>query len=133
MTARPAVLVTDGDQRSALAVVRSLGAAGYPVYVCSSQRRSLAGASRYARAEATVTDPLEDPERCSADIRTLIDRWSIRVLIPMGMPRSSRRCPIARGSRMCWCRSPTDAVRRIADKGAMLEAAAGWGSHRINA
>ena len=45
-----AVLVTDGEQRAALAIVRSLGRAGHDVYVCSSRHRSLAGASRYARA-----------------------------------------------------------------------------------
>src|SRR6185437_8280348 len=80
----PAVLVTDGDQRSALAVVRSLGAAGYPVYVCSSHRRSLAGASRYALGEAMVADSLENPEGAAADIRALIERWRIGALIPIG-------------------------------------------------
>jgi hypothetical protein len=41
------VFVTDGHQRSALALVRSLGRAGIPITVGASQPRSLAGSSRY--------------------------------------------------------------------------------------
>ncbi len=55
----PSILVTDGEQRSALAVVRALGASGYRVFVCSPVRRSLAGGSRYCQGEATVSNPLE--------------------------------------------------------------------------
>ena len=128
MTARPAVLVTDGDQRSALAVVRSLGAAGYPVYVCSSRRRSLAGASRYARAEAMVTDPLEDPEHCAADIRALIDGWRIGVLIPIADASLLATLPDRRRlPNVLVPFADEQAVRRIADKGAVLEAATAVG------
>ena len=38
------VLVTDGEQRAALAVVRSLGRAGHAVHVVSTRDASLAGA-----------------------------------------------------------------------------------------
>lgn len=125
---RPAVLVTDGDQRSALAVVRSLGAAGYPVYVCSSRRRSLAGASRYARAEAMVADALGDPERFAADVRALIDRWSIGVLIPIGDASLLATLPDRTRLPNVLVPFPDErAVRRMADKGAVLEAATAVG------
>lgn len=124
MTALPAVLVTDGDQRAALAVVRSLGAAGYPVYVCAPRRRSLAGASRHARAEALVTDPLEDPQRFAADIRALVARWNIGVLIPIGDAALLAALPDRARLPNVLVPFPDErVVRRIADKAAVLEAA----------
>ena len=128
MSARPAVLVTDGDQRAALAVVRSLGAAGYPVYVCAPRRRSLAGASRHARAEALVADPLDDPQRFAADIRALVARWNIGVLIPIGDAALLATLPDrARLPNVLVPFPDESVVRRIADKAAVLEAAAAVG------
>lgn len=125
MSARPAVLVTDGDQRAALAVVRSLGAAGYPVYVCAPRRRSLAGASQHARAEALVTDPLEDPQRFAADVRALAARWNIGALIPIGDAALLAALPDrARLPNVVIPFPDERVVRRIADKAAVLEAAA---------
>ena len=56
------ILVTDGEERAALATVRSLGRAGYRVLVTSTRGRSLAGASRYASAEYEVPSALADPD-----------------------------------------------------------------------
>ena len=123
-----AVLVTDGDQRSALAVVRSLGAAGYPVYVCASRRRSLAGASRYARADALVADPLDDPQRFAADVRALVARWNIGVLIPISDASLLASLPDrARMPNVLLPFPDERVVRRIADKAAVLEAASSVG------
>jgi ATP-grasp domain-containing protein len=60
--AKPWVLVSDtySQSRSALAAVRALGAAGYPVAVTISGRMSLAAASRFCRRRVSVpvvTDP----------------------------------------------------------------------------
>ena len=57
------VLVTDGEQRSALAAVRSLGLAGYTVCVAARGTVSLAGASRHAAAHVALPDPLVEPLR----------------------------------------------------------------------
>lgn len=65
------ILVTDGEERSALAVVRSLGRAGHEVHVCSAGGRSLAGRSRHARSDHAVPDPLSNPE---AFVRAVADR-----------------------------------------------------------
>lgn len=78
-----AVLVTDGEQRSSLAVVRSLGRAGYRPFVCSSTSTSLAGASRHAREHARVPPPAEDPDAYVDAVIELVDGWGIDVLIPM--------------------------------------------------
>jgi len=80
---RATVLVTDGEQRAALAVVRSLGRAGHTVYVCSSRSGSLAGASRYARGRFVVPSPLTDPEAFAADVIARCEACSADVLLPV--------------------------------------------------
>ncbi len=80
------VLVMDGEQRAALAVVRSLGRAGYVPYVCSGRDRSLAGASRFAHGRAQVPDPLRAPAAFVAAVGRLIRKWGIRALIPIAEP-----------------------------------------------
>jgi predicted ATP-grasp superfamily ATP-dependent carboligase len=77
------VVVLDGSERSALAVVRSLGSAGYAVHVGASAPRSLAGGSRYCLSETTLPHPLSDGSAYAATIRTLIDRTGAGVLIPV--------------------------------------------------
>ena len=76
------VLVTDGEQRAALAVVRSLGRAGHDVFVCSSRDRSLAGASRFAKGQALTPDPLLEAPAYVAAVRELVSRWGITALVP---------------------------------------------------
>jgi predicted ATP-grasp superfamily ATP-dependent carboligase len=55
------ILISDGEQRSALAATRSLGRAGHHVTVLSTERRPLAGASRYCRGSLHHPDPTADP------------------------------------------------------------------------
>ncbi|MDQ6828963.1 MAG: ATP-grasp domain-containing protein [Gemmatimonadota bacterium] len=64
MTAATArtVLVTDGEHRAALAIVRSLGRAGHRVYVGSASPSPLAGASRFARGTLLLPDPMREPD-----------------------------------------------------------------------
>lgn len=80
------VLVTDGEQRSALAVVRSLGRAGCAVHVCSSRRHPLAGASRHTTRTAQVADALDQPQRFATDVAALVDSWDIQVVLPVSEP-----------------------------------------------
>ena len=77
------ILITDGEQRSSLAAVRSLGRAGHHVVVCSTGPRPLAGASRYARAAFQVPDPTVDPPGFSGAVRDLLESEQIDVLLPM--------------------------------------------------
>lgn len=77
------VLITDGEQRAALAAVRSLGRAGHAVFVCSATQRSLAGSSRFARAEARVPDPHRAPDPFMAEVRHLAGRWNVNLVLPI--------------------------------------------------
>jgi predicted ATP-grasp superfamily ATP-dependent carboligase len=77
------VLVTDGDQRSTLAVVRALGAAGVPVTVGECRPRSLAGSSRFAARTVCYPSPHLDPEGFQNFLREESQSGNYRVLLPM--------------------------------------------------
>ncbi|MFQ5529610.1 MAG: ATP-grasp domain-containing protein [Gemmatimonadota bacterium] len=77
------VLITDGEQRAALAIVRSLGLAGAVPYVCSRSGRSLAGASRFAATDIRTIDPLEDPDAFTEALPEILRRHSIDCLLPV--------------------------------------------------
>lgn len=119
-----AVLVTDAEQRAALAAVRSLGRAGHSVCVCSARPRPLAAASRYARADARVPDPLARPEAFVAAVARLVEHRGVDMIMPVAdasltalLPRRDRLpdvivpCP------------PWQTHRRISDKAQVAEAA----------
>lgn len=77
------VLVTDGDLRASLAVVRSLGRAGYRCFVCSSTGHSLAGSSRYAYRDYSVADAALDQDAFADAIVQLVQGDRIQMVIPM--------------------------------------------------
>lgn len=77
------ILITDGEQRSSLAAVRSLGRAGHEVYVCSAHAEPLAGASRFARAVFQVPDPSDDPGGFVTGVDALVADGGIELLLPM--------------------------------------------------
>lgn len=85
-SARDAILVTDGDQRSALATARSLVAAGYEVVVTASRDRSLAGVSRGVRSVVVHSSPLSDPEAYAREIGEVAAGASACLLIPVTDP-----------------------------------------------
>jgi predicted ATP-grasp superfamily ATP-dependent carboligase len=80
------VVVTDGEQRSTLAVVRSLGRIGYRVIVTSRSPRSLAGSSRYAAAVHEVPSALAEPAAFAREIRRITSGASADLLVPMTEP-----------------------------------------------
>jgi len=66
------VFVTDGHERSALAVTRGLGEAGIPVIVGAETDTSLAGASRFCAGKWRYPSPLEDPKNFVSSINQAI-------------------------------------------------------------
>ncbi len=117
------ILVTDGEQRAALAAVRSLGRAGHAVHVCSARRRPLAGASRFARGSAVVPDPLREPDAYAEAVRGLVRLHGVDLLLPMTeasllalLPqRETLGAPIPAGSASDFL--------RLCDKAEVMEAA----------
>lgn len=76
------ILVTDGSQRAALAIVRSLGRAGHNVAVCA-ENASLAGASRWCRREHTTPDPLTAPDAFVERVRAIVATIEADLVIPV--------------------------------------------------
>lgn len=123
---KPAILITDGDQRAALAAVRSLGRAGYRVIVTSPRRRSLAGGSRYAAAEFTVPDALAAADDFVAAIRDIIAKEQVDTLLPIAEPALLALLPVANSLKALGVRLPfadADAFHRICDKAEVANAA----------
>lgn len=77
------VLVTDGDQRSALAATRSLGRAGFRVVVAAPGMKSLAGASRWTHERVPAPNPLHDPAGFADRIAEAAARTGAAVILPM--------------------------------------------------
>jgi predicted ATP-grasp superfamily ATP-dependent carboligase len=80
---RRTVIVTDGEQRAALAAVRSLGAAGYRCIVTSSSRASIAAGSRFAARTVTVPNALERPTHFAEAIVGLVAAERAAVVLPI--------------------------------------------------
>lgn len=80
---RRTVIVTDGEQRAALAVVRSLGAAGYRCVVAASSGGSIAGGSRFCARSVAVPDALQRPDDFADAIVALSAGEYASVVIPI--------------------------------------------------
>jgi predicted ATP-grasp superfamily ATP-dependent carboligase len=77
------VLILDGNQRSALAVTRSLGRRGVPVLVADTTARTLGGMSRYARGSVLYPSPYRYPERFIDVLKSEIVSHGVHVVFPM--------------------------------------------------
>lgn len=120
------ILVTDGDQRPALAITRSLGRRGLFVIVGDERRSSLAAASRYCARQITYPSPYRSPEAFDDFIRELVAREQIDVIVPVTDVTTAaiaRHQDALRG-RTSLCVPAFDAVDFAADKPRLLELAA---------
>ncbi len=115
------VLITDGEQRAALAAVRSLGRAGRRVIVAAARPRSLAGVSRYAARQVHVPDPLTRPGEFVEAIAGVVRQEGVEVLVPIAEP--ALLAVLDRRAAFGSCRIPfpsIDVFRRVSDKAAVL-------------
>ena len=76
------VLVTDGENRSSLAVTRSLGSAGHIIYVSSKNKQSISGVSKFCRKSFRTSDPENRIDQYIQEIIDLTDKESIDIIIP---------------------------------------------------
>jgi predicted ATP-grasp superfamily ATP-dependent carboligase len=77
------VLVTDADNRSALAVTRSLGRRGDFVVVAGERHPGLASASRYCSARASYPNPFRDPAGFVDAVCAAAREHAVDVVMPM--------------------------------------------------
>lgn len=77
------VLVLDANQRSALAVTRSLGAKGLRVVAADETRRTLAGSSKYCQGTIVYPSPYSRPDDFVTTVRREAVQRGIKVIFPM--------------------------------------------------
>ena len=80
------VLVTEGENRSSLAVTRSLGRYGCIVVVTGQQTKNIASCSRYCKSRYAVPSPQEEGAAYLAALQEIIRKESVDVLFPMTEP-----------------------------------------------
>src|SRR2546422_851548 len=80
------VLITDGNERAALAAARSLIGAGHVVQVTAPTHMSLAGVSRGVRSHALATHPLREPAAYAMELADVVRTESIDLLLPITDP-----------------------------------------------
>jgi len=77
------VLVLDADQRSALAVTRSLGRHNVQVHTGEAASAALAGRSRYSRCFTEYPSPAHEPDKFIETLTEYVREQQIRALLPM--------------------------------------------------
>jgi predicted ATP-grasp superfamily ATP-dependent carboligase len=121
------VLVTDGNQRSALAAVRALGRAGIDVIVGETETPSLAGRSRYAARAFRYPSPFDDEHGFVDAIERTAAETRADLILPMTDITSAvlaeQRDRLERYARVAvadpqafWRASDKVALHRLADE-----------------
>lgn len=119
------ILVTDGNERATLAVVRALGREGIRVTVGSETPKSLAGSSRYCAETICYPSPEEQSANFQAYLMEEMQRGRYRVLLPM----TDITMQLAAGIRRSLNGSvqvalpAEEQVARVQDKGYVLQLA----------
>ncbi|MCP2501025.1 MAG: ATP-grasp domain-containing protein [Deltaproteobacteria bacterium] len=80
---KPAVIILDGNQRSALAATRSLGMKGIEVIVGAEKGRSLASSSRFCNKTFSYPSPETDPPAFLSAVLETAEGVDNPVLFPM--------------------------------------------------
>jgi predicted ATP-grasp superfamily ATP-dependent carboligase len=77
------VIVTDGDERAALAVTRALGARDIEVIVGAEQKKSLAAASKYCAKSFAYPSPYREPRAFLDCLLGVVASHKIDALFPI--------------------------------------------------
>lgn len=77
------VFITDGNQRTALAVTRSLGRRGIEVLVGEEKGGSLASSSKYCSSHVTYPSPYRAPEEFYRFLLNFVQQNRVDLVIPM--------------------------------------------------
>lgn len=82
----PTVLVTEGENRSSLAVTRSLGRFGCRVVVTGQSKKNLASSSRYCIARYEIPSPLQDGIAYLSALLDVLSKQGVDILFPTTEP-----------------------------------------------
>jgi predicted ATP-grasp superfamily ATP-dependent carboligase len=126
---RLTAFVTDGDERPALAITRSLGRHGFRVLVGAEGPTSLASASRYCRGHVQYPSPSRFPEPFEHFLRDFVAHQRVDVVVPV----TDISTQMVAGSRDVLDRytaiaaPPLHAFEEVTNKSALLQRAAACG------
>jgi predicted ATP-grasp superfamily ATP-dependent carboligase len=121
------ILVTDGEARSALAVVRSLGRAGHEVLVAGGPD-ALASHSRWSRRSIVVPDPVREPHGFGDALIAATHREELSMIIPVTDGSCAAILPRAEEFRPALIPAGTaEAFGRVSDKASTAQVAARLG------
>jgi predicted ATP-grasp superfamily ATP-dependent carboligase len=119
------ILVTDGDNRSALAAVRSLGQKGHRVYAAAENSRNLAACSRHCFCGVAVPSALSDGSAYTKAVADFCRRERIDFVFPM-TEQSIYRLNQARSqlpeNTVLAC-PPGDVMQAVSDKAGLFKLA----------
>ena len=119
------ILVTDGENRSSLAVTRSLGRSGCRILVAGREVTSLASSSKFCSLGISVPDPFREADDYVEAIRNISSREQIDFIIPMTEQTIGLLNP-ARGmlpGRTVLACPPLDLMQAVSDKSGMCRLA----------
>lgn len=112
------VLVTNGNQRPALAVARSLARQGVSFIIVGDKPNSLVFTSRHVENVAVGPDPAAEPDNYFEFILSLVKRHGIELVIPVLedclLPLDAHRAELEAHTRLAAASS--DALRKVLDK-----------------
>lgn len=77
-----AILILDGETRTALAVTRSLGKAGHTLTV-ASHHETLAGCSRYCKSTLSYPNPSTDPNGFCSWVTSELKKNTYQAILPL--------------------------------------------------
>ncbi|MDR3764895.1 MAG: ATP-grasp domain-containing protein [Acidobacteriota bacterium] len=121
----PRVFVTDGNLRSTLAAVRSMGRAGAWVGVGETAPRSLAGASRYCRERIVYPSPYNAPEAFQAFLLQRLPAMGYTHLLATSDVTVQLAAPLKPQleGRVTVMSASAEALEQVQNKAVMLEEA----------
>jgi len=119
------VFVTDGNLRSTLAVVRSLGRAGVFVGTGNDEPGMIAGESKYCREKLLYPSPMLEPERFQTFIREQLPARGYTHLLATSDVTVQLVASLKHllAPAICTMVEDADALSFVQDKAAMLELA----------
>jgi predicted ATP-grasp superfamily ATP-dependent carboligase len=121
--------VTDGDQRPALAIARSLGSRGVSVLVGAEREASLASASKYCAGRVTYPSPEHRQQAFDRFLLDFVRRERVDVVVPVTdvAMYSVAANQQALGRHCATACPPFDAFEIVTDKWSLVQRALSCG------
>jgi predicted ATP-grasp superfamily ATP-dependent carboligase len=118
------VLVLDANQRSALAIIRSLGRRGLRIIAADHRPDPIGGASRYVTTSIRYSDPATSPRAFTQDVVAASDQFNIDIIVPatdLTTMLLASQPDLSNSVRLATPRA--DSYETLTDKGRLLELA----------